>query len=158
MPSPDDSTSTGMHYHVHSLIQLTFLNMQEHHDGPHSHTMNANVVDFCDTRCQACQYFCNLPFMHAGLHNTTHGNMRSVNFVSEVQDFEILDRKYTWGESGLAEMCMMYCKAQGRGHIHLTPCQKHNNGACAGKIMEGSDPCVQNMVAHICAFNLKLSL
>lgn len=74
---------------------------------------------------------------HTGLHNTTHGNMADVNFVSEEEDIDILDRKYSWGESGLAEMCMLHCKNQGRGHIHLIPCLTQLKGACAAKLIEG---------------------
>ncbi len=74
MSSTNDKIRVGTGYHVHSLIQLTFLNMQEYHDHPHSHTMNANVVHLCDTCTHACEYFYNLSFMHVALHNTTHGN------------------------------------------------------------------------------------
>ena len=29
----------------------------------------------CDKTCEACGYYCELPFGHTGLHDTTHGNM-----------------------------------------------------------------------------------
>jgi hypothetical protein len=54
--------------------------------------------------------------------------MRNVNFVSEDKDFEIGNCEYTQGDSGVAEMCKVHCKAQGRGHIHLLPCQKQKRG------------------------------
>ncbi|KAG0585018.1 hypothetical protein KC19_3G251200, partial [Ceratodon purpureus] len=109
------------------------------HEGTHSHTTNTNAVHFCETRCHSCGYFCNLPINHTGLHNTTHGNMTDVSFVSEVEDIDILDRKYAWGESGMAEMCMMHCKNRGRGHIHLVPCATEQIEAClVGHLVEGA--------------------
>ena len=112
--------------------------LQVEHEGTHSHTTNTNAVHFCETRCHSCGYFCNLPINHTGLHNTTHGNMTDVSFVSEVEDIDILDRKYAWGESGMAEMCMMHCKNRGRGHIHLVPCATQQIEAClVGHLVEG---------------------
>ncbi len=105
-------------------------------------------------RCPACQYFCHLPYQHAGLHDTAHGNMRTVNFVSEDKDFEIGNREYTQGDSGVAEMCKVHCKAQGRGHIHFLPCQKHKNMLCAENLnIPGTQ--LENYNLHKCAPNLK---
>ncbi|KAH9312709.1 hypothetical protein KI387_027744 [Taxus chinensis] len=107
---------------------------QRSHQGPHVHTKNENVVHYCDTRCQACGYFCRLPLDHHGLHDTVHGNMRNVRFISEEEDNDIQDRKYKWGEKGEAEMCHIYCRKQGRGHIHLVPCPK----MCTNNLYDGS--------------------
>lgn len=62
--------------------------------------------------------------------------MRNVIFASEHEEFDIQGRKYTWGESGVAEMCNMHCKAQGRGHIHFIHCPMHDN--CTSLIYDGS--------------------
>jgi hypothetical protein len=108
------------------------------HDGVHVHTLNPDVVHHCKVRCQACGYFCREPINHSGLHNTVHGNMRKVNFASDQEEFDIQGRKYTWGESGVAEMCNMHCKAQGRGHIHLIPCPMNDGLPCTRTIYDGS--------------------
>ena len=63
--------------------------------------------------------------------------MKDVHFVSESEEIDIMDRKYAWGESGQAEMCMMHCKNQGRGHIHLIPCLSHEGGSCMANFIEG---------------------
>ncbi|KAL3698230.1 hypothetical protein R1sor_012306 [Riccia sorocarpa] len=113
---------------------LSIPPLQERHGGPHLHSEDPDCVHFCETRCPSCGYFCDRLFGHSGLHRTTHGNMREKKFVAESEDIDILDRKYKWGESGIAEMCNMYCKAQGRGHVHLIPCPKGVDAklACGG--------------------------
>ncbi|CAM6093207.1 unnamed protein product [Calypogeia fissa] len=111
---------------------------KENHNGPHSHSSNPDAVHFCETRCHQCGYFCTRPIEHSGLHSTTHGNMRDVNFVSESEEIDIQDRKYAWGESGVAEMCQMHCKAQGRGHIHLIHCPANRTGGTCRKLFDGS--------------------
>ncbi|KAH9289231.1 hypothetical protein KI387_033348 [Taxus chinensis] len=108
---------------------------EKNHRGPHVHTKNEHCVHYCDTRCQACGYFCRHPMGHLGLHETTHGNMRNVRFISEEEDIDIKDRKYKWGEKGEAEMCNMYCRKQGRGHIHLIPCPESK---CTANLYDGS--------------------
>ncbi|EFJ31667.1 hypothetical protein SELMODRAFT_408444 [Selaginella moellendorffii] len=102
------------------------------HAGPHIHTTNPSAIHFCPVRCQGCGYFCNLAIGHRGLHDTTHGNMTDKFFASETEEVDILDRKYSWGESGAAEMCMMHCKARGRGHVHLAVCERNKSvfGVC----------------------------
>ncbi|XP_057831411.1 uncharacterized protein LOC131042113 [Cryptomeria japonica] len=111
------------------------------HRGPHVHTNNASAVHYCDTKCEACGYFCRLPLGHPGLHKTVHGNMRNTRFISEEEDINIGDRKYKWGEKGEAEMCNMFCRKQGRGHIHLVPCPKTSNQRyimCTSNLHDGS--------------------
>jgi len=39
-------------------------------------------------------------------------------------------------QSGVAEMCNMHCKAQGRGHVHLIHCPMNDN--CISRIYDGS--------------------
>ncbi|GLJ30453.1 hypothetical protein SUGI_0602770 [Cryptomeria japonica] len=95
-----------------------------------------NYVHYCGTRCQSCGYFCQLPIDHSGLHDTVHDNMKNVRFISEGEDIDIQDHKYKWGETGEAEMCNMYCKKQGRGHIHLVTCP--GSGRCTGNLYDGS--------------------
>ncbi|XP_059065183.1 uncharacterized protein LOC131038022 isoform X2 [Cryptomeria japonica] len=109
---------------------------KRNHEGQHVHTRQENCVHFCLTRCQSCGYFCHHPINHSGLHDTVHGNMRNVRFVSEEEDIDIIDRKYKRGEKGIAEMCNMFCKKQGRGHIHLVPCP--GSSKCTGNLYDGS--------------------
>ncbi|XP_057849508.2 uncharacterized protein LOC131060346 [Cryptomeria japonica] len=108
---------------------------ERNHKGPHVHTKKENSVHYCDTRCQTCGYFCQLPIDHSGLHDTVHGNMKNVRFISEGEDIDIENRKYKWGELGEAEMCNMFCKKQGRGHIHLVPCP--GSTKCTDKLYDG---------------------
>lgn len=108
------------------------------HDGVHLHTQNPDVVHHCNARCQACGYFCPKPIDHTGLHNTGHGNMRNVNFASDQEEFDIQGRKYVWGESSVAEMCNLHCKAQGRGHIHLIPSPMNDCLPCTSHFYGGS--------------------
>ena len=111
---------------------------QKSHVGPHIHSTNPDVAHFCDSRCTACDYYCQLPIGHAGLHKTVHGNMKNMTFVSEVEEIDLLDRKYARGDSGEAEMCMMHCKARGRGHTHLIPCPKETGGCCTENLYDGA--------------------
>ncbi|GLJ33821.1 hypothetical protein SUGI_0679980 [Cryptomeria japonica] len=64
--------------------------------------------------------------------------MRNVRFISEGEDIDIQDRKYKWGVTGIAEMCNMYCKKQGRGHIHLVPCPGQVEGKCTRNLYDRS--------------------
>lgn len=112
---------------------------QQRHAGPHVHTTNSSAVHFCEVRCPACDYYCQLPIGHPGLHKTVHGNMRKMKFVSEVEEIDLLDRKYARGESGMAELCMMHCKARGRGHTHLIQCPaSEEGGCCTEKLYDGA--------------------
>ncbi|GLJ12791.1 hypothetical protein SUGI_0197900 [Cryptomeria japonica] len=108
------------------------------HKGMHIHTLNPDAVHYCNVRCEACGYFCQKPINHAGLHNTVHGNMRHVNFVSDREEFDISGRQYSCGESGIAEMCNMHCKSQGRGHIHLIRCPVNDKLECTSRLYDGS--------------------
>ncbi|GLJ33423.1 hypothetical protein SUGI_0672620 [Cryptomeria japonica] len=118
------------------------------HKGLHVHNRDAESVHYCDTKCQGCGYFCQLPINHHGLHDTVHGNMKNVRFSSENENIEIQDRKYKWGETGDAEMCDVYCRKQGRGHIHLILCPEYKpeanmglnpqQGMCTSNFHDGS--------------------
>eukprot|EP00871_Galdieria_phlegrea_P005018 jgi/Galph1/5517/GphlegSOOS_G4113.1 len=95
---------------------------------------------FCDVRCPSCGYFCIRPYGHAEeLHHTNHGNMRACHFVSDEynESVEVGSRKYKSGESGEAEMCNMYCKELGRGHIHLMYCNALDASRCTVSHREG---------------------
>ena len=62
--------------------------------------------------------------------------MRTANFASDQEEFDIQGRKYIWGESSVAETCHMHCKAQGEGHIHFIYCPMNDN--CTSRIYDGS--------------------
>lgn len=105
------------------------------HPGPHSHTTNPDFFHFCEVQCPNCGYFCTRRFGHDGLHETTHGNMKKVSFAAELEEIDIGERLYAWGESGIAEICQMHCKAMGRGHVHLVKCPKNDpRGVCADEL------------------------
>ena len=101
------------------------------HAGKHVHSLDPCVMHFCEERCSGCEYICTLPVGHMGLHSTTHGNMKSRQFASESEEINLGSRKYVWGESGVAEMCNLHCKARGRGHVHLKQCEGAKGGMCA---------------------------
>mmetsp|Transcript_22245 Transcript_22245/g.37245 ORF Transcript_22245/g.37245 Transcript_22245/m.37245 type:complete len:1360 (-) Transcript_22245:841-4920(-) len=108
------------------------------HDGLHSHTDDPKVAHYCDAKCPACGYVCNLPWAHAEpLHKTEHGNMRNCFFVAEDESIDVGQRKYAQGESGEAEMCGQYCRTLGRGHIHLAYCAFGSADACCVSKEEG---------------------
>ena len=116
------------------------------HSGPHCHSQDPNVVHFCEERCGGCEYVCTLPEGHSGAHDTTHGNMRSKRFSSEAEEIDLGSRKYVWGESGVAEMCNLHCKARGRGHVHLIECEGGKRGGtciAAGVVQGGRHETMQ---------------
>ncbi|KAH7438563.1 hypothetical protein KP509_04G020600 [Ceratopteris richardii] len=115
------------------------------HSGPHLHSLNTNVIHYCDVRCPNCEYYCQLPFGHAGLHDTQHGNMKKSRFVADTENIDFHGRQYVRGESGVAEMCAMYCRARGRGHTHLIPCPERSGVypeerkvRCTEKVYDGA--------------------
>ena len=87
------------------------------HEGEHIHSSTENLVHYCDVKCPTCGYYCTLPWEHSGEHDTRHGNMRRTYFVSDEDVFTLGSRKYAPAESGVAEMCNMYCHRAGRGHL-----------------------------------------
>eukprot|EP00923_Selenidium_pygospionis_P009905 GHVN01017089.1.p1 GENE.GHVN01017089.1~~GHVN01017089.1.p1 ORF type:complete len:1080 (-),score=119.94 GHVN01017089.1:183-3422(-) len=94
------------------------------HEGPHRHTEDPNAVHYCDRQCPNCLYYCTEPYKHRGLHNCTHGNMRSEGLwlASNKSHFSIGQHKYAQFESAKAESCDMFCRGQGRGHVHVGIC------------------------------------
>ncbi|KAH7290546.1 hypothetical protein KP509_30G053200 [Ceratopteris richardii] len=121
------------------------------HSGPHVHSLKTNVIHYCDVRCPNCEYYCQLPFGHVGLHNTAHGNMRKTQFVADTKNIDFQGRKYVRGESGVAEMCLMYCRARGRGHTHLIPCPKTkgSNVCCTEKLYDGARHVTKKMQLNL---------
>eukprot|EP01119_Soliformovum_irregulare_P015879 TRINITY_DN4538_c0_g1_i3.p1 TRINITY_DN4538_c0_g1~~TRINITY_DN4538_c0_g1_i3.p1 ORF type:complete len:2418 (+),score=551.37 TRINITY_DN4538_c0_g1_i3:532-7785(+) len=110
----------------------------KHHDGPHVHTLDETNVHWCDQRCPSCGYFCEKEYNHSEpLHKTSHGNMRNSYFISDSENIDLGERKYVVGESGSAEMCMMFCKTLGRGHIHITPCDADKEAECTHAAVDG---------------------
>eukprot|EP00245_Coleochaete_scutata_P003080 TRINITY_DN14392_c0_g2_i2.p1 TRINITY_DN14392_c0_g2~~TRINITY_DN14392_c0_g2_i2.p1 ORF type:complete len:1993 (-),score=357.53 TRINITY_DN14392_c0_g2_i2:188-6166(-) len=120
------------------------------HDGDHVHSTGGNVVHTCMDKCPTCNYYCDLPMNHDGEHSTAHGNMRKSILISEDENIDIearhgevpelgnegaaasditmSTRKYKAGESGKAEMCDLFCKAMGRGHVHVIDCEESRAG------------------------------
>ncbi|OQR88078.1 hypothetical protein THRCLA_10410, partial [Thraustotheca clavata] len=99
----------------------------EHDENQHGCDAN---IHFCTERCPCCEYFCEKEFGHKGLHKTSHGNMKKAHFVSDTNAFDIGDKKYEAGETGVAEMCPYFCTQMGRGHIHYVPCSYNNADSC----------------------------
>jgi uncharacterized protein YegL len=48
--------------------------------------------------------------------------MENCRLVSDQRDVDIGGHKYVVGESSAAEMCHLFCKRLGRGHVHLVKC------------------------------------
>jgi len=76
---------------VRKMCNIPIPEFKEHHEGAHSHCQTENV-----------QHNWELPMGHLGHHQTTHGNMRGVHFVSESEDIDICERKFlqmgrVWG-------------------------------------------------------------
>ncbi|KAE8984028.1 hypothetical protein PF011_g20941 [Phytophthora fragariae] len=88
------------------------------------------TIHYCDVRCPCCDYYCNKPFGHMGLHDTSHGNMQRTYFLAKSNDIDLEDRKYQVGERGVAEMCNLFCTKMGRGHIHYLPCEGKGREHC----------------------------
>lgn len=112
------------------------------HDGSHScisceskTEMNEEgdataTIYYCDARCSSCSYFCNKEYGHSGTYATAHGNMRNTYFMSDVMDVDVGDRQYRAGESGVAEMCNLYCSKMGRAHVHYLECEQKSKANC----------------------------
>ncbi|KXZ54769.1 hypothetical protein GPECTOR_4g839 [Gonium pectorale] len=90
------------------------------HDGACTHSETA--VHFCGHPCPSCGYMCTKPHGHAGRHATQHGNMENAAFVAAQEDIDHGERRYRTGEAGIAETCDSFCATQGRGHVHVLPC------------------------------------
>ena len=110
---------------------------QMEHKGNHVHTTDSSKIHSCDVKCPSCGYFCELEYSHAGNHKTSHGNMRHTFFVSNQEQINIGDRKYVVGECGEAEMCNMFCKSQGQGHLHIVTCDSKEGQQCTHSKNDG---------------------
>ena len=95
------------------------------HIGKHVHTENQNALHYCESQCHTCGYYCNKEFGHQDLHECKHGNMiaNESQFIASQAEFNVGTRKYCRGESSKAEMCDMFCRTLGRGHIHVQSCK-----------------------------------
>eukprot|EP00899_Mesostigma_viride_P029694 jgi/Mesvir1/990/Mv17532-RA.1 len=109
------------------------------HEGPHIHSLDPRVVHTCNERCRTCNYYCELPIKHAEKHKGAHGNMRNRIWVSTIEDgaVDFGDRKYVAGESTKAEICDMYCRTAGRGHLHDLPCEAGDPEKCTHAHRDG---------------------
>lgn len=89
------------------------------------------TIHYCDVRYPCCSYYCNKAHGHAGVHSTSHGNMRNTIFVGETgnTDIDIAERKYQAGEAGEA-MCNLFCSKMGRGHVHYLQCEQNDGKKC----------------------------
>jgi hypothetical protein len=94
------------------------------HPGEHVHTESEVAIHTCDVKCPTCGSLCELQIGHEGRHNTMHKNMENCHLVSDQKNIDIGDHQYVAGESTEAEMCHIFCKRLGRGHIHLAKCGK----------------------------------
>lgn len=110
---------------------------QKMHHGTHSCICEENhsvegikLIHYCDVRCPCCSYFCQKSFGHFGAHTTSHGNMRNTVFLSDAEEIDIEERKYKAGETGIAEMCNLYCSKMGREHVHYLDCEQGSEAKC----------------------------
>ncbi|GAQ86658.1 hypothetical protein KFL_003030010, partial [Klebsormidium nitens] len=111
---------------------------QTEHSGVHRHTTDPRVVQYCDKRCPTCWYFCELEYGHNGLHKGAHGMMRRSFFVADAEEIDLGGgRVYAPGESGRAEMCDMFCRSTGRGHIHIMDCDSADPLRCTHAAEDG---------------------
>ena len=115
------------HSSHHSCIKDAHVDMEKEQS---SISHNEQVVHFCDSRCPCCSYFCTKPYGHMGLHTTSHGNMRNTFFLSDNKNVDIGDRKYVAGDTGIAEMCNLYCSKMGRAHVHYLRCEQGDSNKC----------------------------
>ncbi|KAF8548833.1 hypothetical protein OG21DRAFT_1489038 [Imleria badia] len=106
------------------------------HRGPHNHSLDKNVVHFCETKCENCGYFCTLPLCHPQReHETRHGSMSRTRWTVDGPDdvpLEIEGRKFSTNDEGAPMMCNLVCSAMGR-HVHIDYCRSADNeAACIG--------------------------
>eukprot|EP00479_Gromia_sphaerica_P003709 TRINITY_DN1436_c0_g2_i7.p2 TRINITY_DN1436_c0_g2~~TRINITY_DN1436_c0_g2_i7.p2 ORF type:complete len:215 (+),score=47.27 TRINITY_DN1436_c0_g2_i7:165-809(+) len=107
---------------------------EKEHKGAHFCSDDPDFVHLCDTQCPTCEYYCELDHAHEqAMHHTTHGNVRGHIFVSDKKDIDVGTRKYVSGERGDAEMCHLFCRHRGRGHIHLARCEAESPETCVSQ-------------------------
>ena len=92
------------------------------HQGKHN---CKSSVHRCGFQCRQCEYYCNEPYGHEGLHKGTHGNITnsSISISNKSKVAQIIKDNKTFdlmeGEEVKMFYCDQYCKEQGQGHIHL---------------------------------------
>lgn len=57
--------------------------------------------------------------------------------LSSVQEINVGNRKYNADEWGVAEMCDMFCRTLGRGHIHIQACDAMEESGCTHAAKDG---------------------
>ncbi|KIJ12354.1 hypothetical protein PAXINDRAFT_171275, partial [Paxillus involutus ATCC 200175] len=77
---------------------------QSQHEGSHDHSLDPDVVHYCQQRCASCQYFCTLPLGHSQQeHETRHGSMSNVRWSVDGPDEEGLEvegRRFSTNDDG----------------------------------------------------------
>ncbi|EIW81359.1 hypothetical protein CONPUDRAFT_165526 [Coniophora puteana RWD-64-598 SS2] len=105
------------------------------HTGDHTHSMDPNVIHFCETRCEYCGYFCTQPLGHPQKeHETRHGSMSKTRWAIDGDDgdaIEVEGRRYAANDDGAPMMCNLVCQTMGR-HAHITYCREASAADCTG--------------------------
>jgi hypothetical protein len=110
---------------------------QLQHDGLHDHSLDPDVVHYCQARCGSCQYYCTLPLGHLNSqqeHETRHGSMSNARWSVDGPDEEGLEvegRRFSTNDEGAPMMCSLVCQALGR-HVHIDYCRAKTPSECRG--------------------------
>ncbi|KAH7882034.1 hypothetical protein F5I97DRAFT_1988573, partial [Phlebopus sp. FC_14] len=103
------------------------------HEGSHVHSLDPDIVHFCEERCTSCGYFCTLPLGHSQQeHETSHGSMFNARWSINGPDdesIEIEGRRFSTNDEGAPMMCSLICQSMGR-HVHVDYCRAKNASAC----------------------------
>ncbi|KAF8726080.1 hypothetical protein AX14_008092 [Amanita brunnescens Koide BX004] len=106
---------------------------QLQHEGSHDHSLDPDVVHYCQARCTSCQYYCTLLLGHSQQeHETSHGSMSNVRWTVDGPDEEGLEvggRRFSTNDEGVPMMCSLVCKAIGR-HAHIDYCRAKTPAEC----------------------------
>ncbi|GMF44797.1 unnamed protein product [Phytophthora fragariaefolia] len=87
---------------------------QDYHSCERLLTNGRTTLHWCDTKCVACDYYCEKPVGHDEMHSAAHGNMTNTHFITSTNE-EVVEwdnQKYAAGEQGIAE-CVVYCTYSG---------------------------------------------
>ncbi|PKY22475.1 hypothetical protein RhiirB3_503321, partial [Rhizophagus irregularis] len=87
------------------------------HTGNHTH--NDNGFHYCDTKCPFCEYYCTLPYGHAQIHDTRHGNMTQTELDNE---FDYAGHRLRVGDQGTFVLCNLASR-----HRHIDYCKNEKN-------------------------------
>ncbi|KAI9573409.1 hypothetical protein HD554DRAFT_2055827 [Boletus coccyginus] len=132
---------------------------QLNHEGSHDHSLDPDVVHYCQARCTSCQYYCILPLGHSQQeHETRHGSMSNVRWSIDGPDEEGLDvggRRFSTNDEGAPMMCSLVCQALGR-HVHIDYCRAETPGECRGnnevqhitKKLQPEPDCPKDFLTH----------